>query len=285
MAPVGVPSADMTTSKVSACVAALLLSGSAGCCFGNHLPPPPPTTSASTEGQATLTLAPGFAPDPTLVTGTAGGPTDAATMGPACRGWIASVPSVVLTTSAAIPILRVVVNASQDTTLVVRLASGEVLCDDDSGGSLNPAISGSFPAGRHEIYVGEYTRSSAGTPFQLGLTTNAALGPADLGAPGTMGGNAIPTSCGMQVPTFGPLQLGTIVTLGVHSPYTGPDGRGHIVGPADQHALDWSPDMQPFVGQQTAITALAGVDDAGCPVARVAADGGRFIWRIRDMHL
>lgn len=275
----------MTISK--AWLAALLLAGSAGCCFGNHLPPPPPSTPTATGAQAELTLAPGFAPDPTLIAGTAGGLVAGATMGPTCMGSIASSPNVVLTTNAPFSMLRVVVSAAQDTTLIVRLANGQVLCDDDSGGSLNPAVSGAFPAGRHEIYVGEYHRSSVGTPFQLGITTNASVGPSNLGtatSPGVQPGG-LPTACGMTTAAFGPLQPGTMVTLAVHSPYTGPDGQGHIIGPTDEGALNWAPAMQSFVGQRTVVTTLAGLDTAGCPIARVAADGGQFTWRIRDMHL
>lgn len=275
----------MTISK--AWLAALLLAGSAGCCFGNRLPPPPPSIPGAIGAQVELTLAPGFAPDPTLIAGNAGGTVSGPTMGPTCMGSIASAPNVVLTTTAPFSTLRIVVNAAQDTTLIVRLANGQVLCDDDSGGSLNPALSGAFPAGRHEIYVGEYNRSSVGTPFQLGITTNLSVGPSDLGTPGNTQGvqPALPTVCGMQTATFGVLQPGTMVTLAVHSPYTGPDGQGHIIGPADEGALNWAPAMQSFVGQRTVVTTLAGLDAAGCPIARVAADGGQFTWRIRDMHL
>jgi len=270
----------MTISKVW--MATWLAAGSAGCCFGNRTPPPPPSTEATPGAQTALTLAPGFAPDPTIVTGTAGGMVAASTMGPTCVGSIASAPNVVITTTAPFSTLRFVVSASQDTTLVVHLANGQVLCDDDSGGSLNPAATAAVPPGRHEIYVGEYNRSSVGTPFRLGITTSATVDSTMVSA-GLQGG--IPTACGLREAVFGPLQPGTMVTLAVHSPYTGPDGQGHIIGPADEGALNWAPAMQTYVSQRTVITGFAGLDTAGCPIARVAADGGQFTWRIRDMHL
>lgn len=264
-------------------MAAWLGAASAGCCFGNRLPPPPPATGLATGAQTELTLAPGFAPDPTLVTGTAGGPIAATTIGPTCVGSIAGAPNIVLTTTAAFSTLRFVVSAgAQDTTLVVRLANGQVSCDDDSGGSLNPAVTTAVPPGRHEIYVGEYNRTSTGVPFQLAITTSPTVDSASLAAGAHSG---VPTACGLREPTYGPLQRGTMVTLAVHSSYTGPDGQGHLIGPADEGALNWAPAMQSFVGQRTVITELAGLDTSGCPIARVAADGGQFTWRIRDMRL
>lgn len=279
----------------------LVASVIAGCCFGGspNTPPPPVTppggggttvTPPTPTAASAITLAPGFAPDPTLVVGNAGGPVQASTMGAMCRGTIGNAPNVTLTTTAMIANLRVVVNAPQDTTLVVRLANGQVLCDDDGGGYPNPMVSGIFPAGQHQIYVGTYNPTATGVGFTLGFTTNPSVSAGTLGAappptlPPTAGG-AIPTACGLSQPAFGPLSIGTGVVLGAHTPYVGPDGIGGQVTPGSENELNWVPDMQAFVGQRTTITTLEGVDGAGCAVVKVAADNGAYYWRVRDMRL
>lgn len=280
---------------ISAWAASVL---AAGCCFGGvpNLPPgftppsvpptPPVTTPVVGGGSATLVLAPGFAPDPSVVTGVAGGPVSAASFGPSCRGNLSATPSLLLTTSGDFPSLRLVVNSDVDTTLVVRLSNGVVLCDDDGGGSLNPLIQSSFPPGQHQVFVGTYSAGTTGT-FTLGATVNPAVSFTQLqGVPQVVAtGGAIPTVCGLAVPQFGPLAVGTAVTLGAHSPYTGPNGQGGVIAAGTPSELNWSPEMQPYVGQRTTVTALEGIDDAGCTVVTVAADSGQFHWRIRDMHL
>lgn len=277
----------------------------AGCCFGG-VPniPPPPVTSPGPGGGTTvttppvaasaITLAPGFAPDPTLTVGNAGGPVEASTMGGSCRGTIGAAPNITLTTTAAISGLRVVVSSPQDTTLVVRLADGTVLCDDDGGGYPNPMVSGSFPAGSHSIYVGTYSPSATGAGYTLAFTTNPTVNAGSLGTappptipPTTIAGGTgpIPRNCGSPIGNFGPLSLGSSVVLGVHSSYTGPNGSGGMVLPGSADELNWAPDMQPFVGQRTTVTSLEGADTAGCTVIRVAADNGSHFWRVRDMTL
>lgn len=52
----------------------------------------------------------------------------------------------------------------------------------------------------------------------------------------------------------------------------------------DDVAPNWSPDMDYYRGQVTAVTEPLGVDAAGCPGVRVEADGGVFFWRVRDLE-
>jgi len=290
-----------TAIRVSSALVATGLLGVAvaGCCFGGspNTPPPPVTppgggttvTPPQPTAASAITLAPGFAPDPTLVVGNAGGPVQASTMGAMCRGTIGTAPNVTLTTTAMISNLRIVVNAPQDTTLIVRLANGQVLCDDDGGGYPNPMVSGMFPPGQHQVYVGTYNPTATGVGFTLGFTTNPSVSAGSLGAapPPTLPptGGAIPSPCGLSHPALGPLSIGSSVVLGVHTPYVGPDGIGGMVGPGSENELNWVPDMQAYVGQRTTITSLEGVDGAGCSVAKVAADNGGFYWRVRDMRL
>ncbi len=81
----------------------------------------------------------------------------------------------------------------------------------------------------------------------------------------------IPTWCGMAAGAeqYGPLRPGSWIVLGMHT--------GDVGDP------NWATDMGRWVGQQTSITSLAGVDAQGCPTVRVAVDGGQFAWRIRNM--
>ncbi len=81
----------------------------------------------------------------------------------------------------------------------------------------------------------------------------------------------IPTWCGMDAsaPQYGPLQMGSWVVLGMHS--------------ADVGDANWASEMNRWVGQQTTVTGYAGTDSLGCPTVRVAADGGAYAWRIRNL--
>lgn len=83
----------------------------------------------------------------------------------------------------------------------------------------------------------------------------------------------IPTECDQASPNFGPIEVGTRVYLGRHS-------TSGIVS-----TEWWNSDMDRYVGSETVVTQLAGVDIDGCPYVRVAIDGGSWGWRIRDMAL
>ncbi|MBX7195567.1 MAG: hypothetical protein K1X94_26155 [Sandaracinaceae bacterium] len=81
----------------------------------------------------------------------------------------------------------------------------------------------------------------------------------------------IPTWCGQSsdAPQYGPLRPGSWVVLGMHT--------------ADVGDANWAGEMSRWVGQQTTVTGYAGTDAQGCPTVRVAADGGQYAWRIRNM--
>jgi hypothetical protein len=87
------------------------------------------------------------------------------------------------------------------------------------------------------------------------------------------GGAQTPQECAMTDATaqWGPIQVGSTVVLGRHRPVNGDE--------------NWGEDMTPLVGQQARVMRLVGVDDQGCPVVNVDADGGSHYWRIRDMTL
>ena len=83
---------------------------------------------------------------------------------------------------------------------------------------------------------------------------------------------AIPSWCGMTAggETYGPITIGSWVILGAHSPWNG--------------ETNWAPEMMRWVGQRAQVTRLGGLDTVGCPGVYVAADGGQYFWRIRDLR-
>jgi hypothetical protein len=81
----------------------------------------------------------------------------------------------------------------------------------------------------------------------------------------------IPRDCGMAYPEYGAIAVGSAVVLGRHSPYRGDTW--------------WNDAMDANVGRAAVVTALGGLDPAGCPYVRVDVDGGAFGWRIRDMSI
>jgi hypothetical protein len=271
-----------TTTTILGAMIALSLGG---CCFGGGVPgvtPPPPgtgTTPPPTAGGPMVTLAPGFAPDPMVLSGTAGGPVDATTQGAMCRGYIAAAPNHILNVTAPFTSLRVTASSSIDTTMVIRLSDGRVLCNDDFE-SLNPGVVDMFPAGQHQVWIGSY--SMGGTaPYTLNISAAAAAIPG-IGSiiPGLAGAfPGVPQHCGMTVPDYGPIRIGTSVVLGSHTGWSGPDGRGGYV----TEDTWWNDSMWAFVGQRTTVTELPGLDPVGCPYIRTAVDGGSWGWRIRNL--
>lgn len=250
----------------------------AGCCFGGRpggAPPPPGSGGTGTGTGAGTALAPGFTPDPMVVSGTAGGPIQASTLSPGCSGSVGLTPNHTFNLTAPFTTLRFSVTSTQDTTLVVRTSAGQYFCNDDTNG-LNPEIVNAFPAGEVQVYVGVWG-GGAGMPYTLDVSQSAfAVGPQ---APLVLGPTGIPQSCGMGVPNYGPITVGTSVMLGGHTPWTGVDGRGGFV----TGDTNWAPEMGQYVGQRTIVTSLEGTDDAGCPVVHVAIDNGGFYWRIASM--
>lgn len=124
--------------------------------------------AAQTPRGGTLTLAPGFLPDPQRVTGTTAGEIDAATLSPSCSGFVGRAPDHVLVLRAPEAWLRVFVSAASDTTLVIQRPDGSWSCNDDAFGR-NPAVEGAFAAGRYAIYVGSY-HAGVTAPYALSVT-------------------------------------------------------------------------------------------------------------------
>ena len=129
-------------------------------------------------GAQAITLGAGFAPDPTTVVVTAGGPVDSSAMGAVggCRGSYPAAAQITLTTMAVLPSFRIVGRAAEDTTMAVRFPDGHVICSDDEGGYPNPAIDiPNAAAGAYQVYIGSYSAMGQGVPTTVAFTTNMML--------------------------------------------------------------------------------------------------------------
>ncbi|MGF1464530.1 MAG: hypothetical protein ACFCGT_00220 [Sandaracinaceae bacterium] len=163
-------------------------------------------------------LASGFLPDPHLMRGTSGGPVRASQLQGDCRGYISRRPSHVLTTTTGFRLLQAAVNAGQmDTTLVVQLPSGQVLCDDDGGSGTNPLLTATSPPGQIRVWVGSYRQNEA-APYTIGFSERGNLTTASIPAPGAPVPAPLPPGHGgtLQVatpPTVVQMQASIPVTL------------------------------------------------------------------------
>lgn len=127
-----------------------------------------PAAAAGDSNFGTITLAPGFTPDPHTATGTSGGTTDASTLNAGCAGNISGTPDHLFVASAAFANLRIMAKSDIDITLVVQKPDGSYLCDDDSE-EMNPIVSGAFPPGTYKIWVGSYDATANGS-YTLGVS-------------------------------------------------------------------------------------------------------------------
>lgn len=112
----------------------------------------------------------GFMPDPHVMQGVMGGNVVASQFGGNCRGSIFPQPSHVIRSRTGFRMIRFVVSAAADSTLMVMLPNGQILCDDDSGGSLNPLIQTPSPPGDIRVWVGVYSDSAQNQPYTIGFT-------------------------------------------------------------------------------------------------------------------
>lgn len=112
--------------------------------------------AASGSDYESVTLAPGFTPDPRTLTGTSGGSVEARSMGRShygpCVGKIDGTADHVVTLTRDFRFLRLHVLSDEDTSLVIRGPDG-LRCNDDADG-LNPVVEGRWPAGQYEVFIG-----------------------------------------------------------------------------------------------------------------------------------
>ncbi len=156
-----------------------------------------PAAQAGASNFGTISVAPGFTPDPSTATGTSGGAIQASNLNPSCRGWVSQTPDHILMANGQFPFLRVLVNGgNSDTTLVIQRPDGSYICDDDGGDRFNPMVQiQPWPAGQYKIWVGSYQQGQQ-LPYTIGVTelqgntTNSVAAPAGAAAaaPGVAGG-------------------------------------------------------------------------------------------------
>jgi hypothetical protein len=172
-----------------------------------------------------------------------------------------------------LPSLLLVAASTEDVVMFVRSSSGEVACDDDSGGWPSALLRGrDVLPGRYEIWIATWSAGATAT-YTLHVSTRP-LPPDRVGAyPG------VPTDCGLATADYGPITFGSTVVLGAHSGWTGPDGRGGTV----LEDTWWNVGMWDYVGREATVVELGGLDPAGCPYVRVDLDEGTWGWRIRDL--
>jgi len=116
----------------------------------------------------TVNLDTGFTPDPWTKSILAGGSVPASAARSGCEGKVSAAPDLQLTFEAGDLDLTIKATASEDTTLLVNTPGGQWLCDDDSGGELNPMVTISDPAsGRYDIWVGTYNDSMVQSTLEI----------------------------------------------------------------------------------------------------------------------
>jgi len=126
------------------------------------------------------------------------------------------------------------------------------------------------PAGPESLVASTGVGSDHGRPevvITWGAPTTGPSGLFGSGAPRP------PQECGLTDTTaqWGSIAMGSTVILGAHTPV--------------HDDTNWDDAMAAFVGQRARVIERVGVDDQGCPIVRVDADRGQFVWRIRDMTL
>lgn len=130
-------------------------------------------TANKTQPSGAITstsLTAGFTPDPFTTVLAAGGPIDAGTIDGMCNGFIASEPDFELNYTSGDWPLRIYVTSDNDTTLLMRTPSGEIMCNDDFDG-LNPSLSLSTPAsGIYEVFIGTYNPTGGNPNATLAVT-------------------------------------------------------------------------------------------------------------------
>lgn len=106
----------------------------------------------------TLDMQAGFALDPFLVSLNGGGEVDAATLDPACVGYINDKPVLTANWEGAVDFLRIFFYSDSDSTLVIQQPDGAYLCADDVDENVLDAelVAEQPVAGTYKIWIGSY---------------------------------------------------------------------------------------------------------------------------------
>ncbi len=143
-----------------------------------------------------------------------------------------------------------------DTYLELYAPDGDEIARDDDGGDGTAArIDGvRLPyAGRYTVVARGFSSSASGS-YTLALARGR-------------GGRPSAECSGWA--DYGSVEVGTRLRLGRH---TAAPGGGD----------NWASGMNAYVGRDATVTRLAGTDADGCTTVHVDADGGTYMWRLRD---
>ncbi len=113
-----------------------------------------------------ITLAPGFMPDPFVRRVQAGGGIDLSKRFQACAGFVDQRPDVNLAWAGGSTIF-ITVRSSVDTTLLVNGADGRWYCDDDTNGHNPRVVFNPGQRGQYNIWVGCYERELAWVELRI----------------------------------------------------------------------------------------------------------------------
>jgi hypothetical protein len=111
----------------------------------------------------------------------AGGSVDASTLGNNCVGRIANAPDVQLDFTNSGGPLVFSVESDVDTSLVINNATGDWVCDDDSGNDFNARVEiPNATSGIYDIWVGVYSEAENFAEATLNITQGAASAPVNV---------------------------------------------------------------------------------------------------------
>ena len=121
-----------------------------------------------------ITLDHEFAPNPLVLEGMSGGELKATevvqtseTATGYCDGYVNPQPNHILVLQNFFEFLKIEVESSNDTTILVQ-GPGGVWCNDDSYNT-NPVIEGEWQEGRYQIWIGSYKENST-NDYQIKIT-------------------------------------------------------------------------------------------------------------------
>ncbi|MGE0785073.1 MAG: hypothetical protein AB7S26_05240 [Sandaracinaceae bacterium] len=166
----------------------------------------------------------GFTPDPHVLAGTASGSLRGGDIDASCRGYYEPQPSHILNSSTGFGHLRFIVNGTSDTTLLVMLPDGRILCDDDGGSGVNPLLTTAAPPGPIRVWVGTYSQGRT-APYNIGFSELPQMTTANVPSPN---GGVVGPGPG---PGPGPQEPDEIVPMTPSIPVTlvGPGMSGNTV--------------------------------------------------------
>ena len=135
----------------------------------------------SNSNYGTVTLSPGFTPDPHQVSVTSGGKLSVRDMGlgSGCVGYATSRPDFIVHVSSSMDFLRFYGEGEGDTGLIINDPSGTWHCDDDTHSGTNPMVSiANARGGQYDVWVSSYSNDEniRSTLFVTELRSNPSSG-------------------------------------------------------------------------------------------------------------